>query len=661
MQYWQSYDGFARVAMSMGTNQLVTALSYYVIGYVLISNHAVIASWLVVMLFMVIAAALIRLDMSLTGLEYRVSVVLVISGPCLLAVAAEQWSRHTQVGDEIVDIITPLAYLVHATWLMFLLYISKVSEQQGGALLPTGFRSVMYIDVFGWIRDSEFRRTLDRTQQSQTEPPVRTSTLRYPDAKVPGCGPAVQSVRYDEQGCPVPQRPERLPGALTLSGGDGLKRQDFEPTTFVPREKDNEKGELESASLAQSQVRPGFVPWRIFCAATVLLICLWWFAGVFVLLSSFGIEVFRVSPLLREEGVDAVPTAGSGKDQAAGAEATHREAVFLQHGGMITHGGQLTGARMLEAHWPHSRVQAHGLSCSDLPSGPALVASTRFGLYSAQVDANTSKVAFMELPCESVEGESLGDVAMLCGEGGAASCRALALHRQGQKLSGCVLAGSPEGPVSNLSMLQDMSVSTSIADMWLRKANIAEGQAQEEVAAFALAGPCREDASQCAFVETTAGRIVEIQQPTAPGGGAWFPTRTLRGSSPDDKVPQGGTLTVVGRGHLCQLRPEQGYLDFVRTDDGALVGRYRLPRGVGEGAAICSAGGSIFLLGSGSQPELWKFPVPKGFADGPAAGAAPVNDTASAAGPAQQEQPAKLRAGRFRGQLARGGTLSPPM
>ncbi|CAK0905940.1 unnamed protein product, partial [Prorocentrum cordatum] len=44
--YWQSYDGFARVAMSMGTNQLVTALAYYVIGYVLISNHAVIASWL---------------------------------------------------------------------------------------------------------------------------------------------------------------------------------------------------------------------------------------------------------------------------------------------------------------------------------------------------------------------------------------------------------------------------------------------------------------------------------------------------------------------------------------------------------------------------------------------------------------------------------------
>ncbi|CAE7946099.1 unnamed protein product [Symbiodinium sp. KB8] len=71
MHYWQSYDGFARVAMSMGTNQLILGLSYYVIGYVLISNKAIIACWLVVLLFMVIATALIRLDMSLTGFEFR--------------------------------------------------------------------------------------------------------------------------------------------------------------------------------------------------------------------------------------------------------------------------------------------------------------------------------------------------------------------------------------------------------------------------------------------------------------------------------------------------------------------------------------------------------------------------------------------------------------
>ena len=48
------------------------------------------ACWLVVLLFMVIATALIRLDMSLTGLEFRAAVVLVSAGPALTALAAQQ-------------------------------------------------------------------------------------------------------------------------------------------------------------------------------------------------------------------------------------------------------------------------------------------------------------------------------------------------------------------------------------------------------------------------------------------------------------------------------------------------------------------------------------------------------------------------------------------
>lgn len=37
---WQSYDAYARVAMSMGTNQLLHALTYYVLGYLIIQARA---------------------------------------------------------------------------------------------------------------------------------------------------------------------------------------------------------------------------------------------------------------------------------------------------------------------------------------------------------------------------------------------------------------------------------------------------------------------------------------------------------------------------------------------------------------------------------------------------------------------------------------------
>merc|ERR1719160_2145370 len=99
MQYWQSYDAFSRVSMSIGTNQLVTALSYYILGYVLISNHAIIAAWLAVVLFMAIACALIRLDMSLTATEYRIAVLMVLCGPVCTAFCAREWAM---VGTDVI-------------------------------------------------------------------------------------------------------------------------------------------------------------------------------------------------------------------------------------------------------------------------------------------------------------------------------------------------------------------------------------------------------------------------------------------------------------------------------------------------------------------------------------------------------------------------------
>merc|ERR1740123_1834118 len=134
-------------------------MSYYVISYVLVSHHAVVAAWLVVIVFQVIACALIRLDMSLTAWEFNVSVILIITGPIVNALAAEEWSKHTVRGMFWVNIFTPLAYLAHALWLTFLLHSSNLRVQRGGALLPTGFRSVMFIDVFGWLKEHSKKKS----------------------------------------------------------------------------------------------------------------------------------------------------------------------------------------------------------------------------------------------------------------------------------------------------------------------------------------------------------------------------------------------------------------------------------------------------------------------------------------------------------------------
>lgn len=618
LQYWQSYDGFARVAMSMGTNQLVTALSYYVIGYVLIANHAVVACWLAVMLFMVIAATLIRLDMSLTSLEYRVSVVLVVGGPCLLAVAAEQWSLRTKAGDRIVDVVTPLAYLMHALWLAFLLYISKVSEQAGGALLPTGFRSVMYVDVFGWIGGAASRQT-EPVDAPETGPP-ESAEPRTRDF-VPGCGPGVQSVCYDAEGYPQPVRPELLAECAQSRAREGLERQDLDPTTFVPREKEGGK-KGRRVDRDQSRARPGLVPWRIFCAATTLLICLWWFAGGFVLLMSFGAEVFKVAPMLREH---------HGHQDPEG----EQDAAFIQ-------AAVLPQGKRLATHWPPGHIQPVGLACGEA-SGPAMIASTPFALYSARVAANSSEAVFAELACEGVEGELLQGAQLVCGGAGEPGCGAVVLHRQGRRLSGCSLASEAAASGSKMRWAPTAS---SLADMWLRNADSATGTPQEEVMTFALSDRCERAGSQCrAFVETNAHRVAEVQEPIDSREGAWYPVRTLRSMPPSSGAAPRGALSLLRAGEiLASLRPEKGHVDFLRTRDGSLAGRWTLPPG-SRWSAMCGAGGSIFMMTADPHPELWRFEVPS-FLQAPRVDAAgPLHDGGDVASGAAALRggPARLR------------------
>mmetsp|Transcript_16720 Transcript_16720/g.35488 ORF Transcript_16720/g.35488 Transcript_16720/m.35488 type:complete len:907 (-) Transcript_16720:136-2856(-) len=597
LQYWQSYDGFARVAMSMGTNQLVTALAYYVLGYVLISNHAVVAAWLVVLLFMAILAALIRLDMSLTTFEYRVAVILVISGPVLMAVACEQWTRHTaRLGPWVW--LTPIAFAMHALWLTFLLYISKVSEQQGGAYLPTGFRSVMYIDVFGWIK----RHQAQLQQRRMAGQPAPRAGA---DARVSGSGPAVQAVRY-ERGHPVPTRPESLPGASQSIQAEGVRREDFEPTTFVPRELKSTRGsgrtEASSANTGQNYLRPGFVPWRIFCAATSFLIVLWWIVGFFVLLQASGNDILKVQPLLRE--VEDLPWAEAEEPLESIVAHKHNVSSLLQFRSTLLDG------KPMSTTWPQSRIQPHGLACSD-EAGHMLVSSSRFGLFMTQLSSETSEegVKFSAAPaCDALEGESLRDVTLSCNEAKSpGECRALVLHRQGQRLSACALKESAGGKVS-----EAMPAVMRLSDTWLGSGSATEAQPQEEVTSIALAQGCS-GGGQCAYVETSDRRIVEVKAAIASGEKSgepdWFPTHMVLDHVGGQAALPGGSLHLIAGRYLGVLQPKLQRLEVLDLKNGTLVGSWDMP-GSERWSAMCSMGSSLYFLTEGNAPQLWHFPLP---------------------------------------------------
>eukprot|EP00933_Yihiella_yeosuensis_P034225 TRINITY_DN27737_c0_g4_i1.p1 TRINITY_DN27737_c0_g4~~TRINITY_DN27737_c0_g4_i1.p1 ORF type:complete len:849 (+),score=118.37 TRINITY_DN27737_c0_g4_i1:301-2547(+) len=601
MQYWQAYDGFARVAMSMGTNQLVTALSYYVIANVLISNKAVIAGCLVMLTFMVVATALIRLDMSLTGNEFRTAVFLVFGGPVLSTLAAQQWVLHSHRGYAFANHVYPLVYAFHSAWLTFLLYLCKVRQSRGGAWLPTGFRSVMYIDIFGWIKrerpeDSALAQKqamqADELPRGPLSAPWLPATSTATETKVSGIGPATQCVQF-QGSTPVAARPEHVIGASKGTPAALISKAIFDPTTFVPREMEQTQASevFDRVRRMDPHQRAGLVPWKIFCSATSLLMILWWASGLAMLAQASGMCELRVPPLKpeKEESLESLLQIG---------KAFHSEA--------------LTGGQAILTQWPHGLgSRPHRLACGmDLKGQITLLASSKFALFSASLEKamkgglKSSKKQTMTAsfqyapPCDSLEGEMLQDVSMIC-NGRDGACTATALKERGRRLTSCGLTTSQaiaEGKEEDLTI--------AVSDSFL-------GSHLEEVTSFALSGRCSGSTeSQCAYARTNHGRLVEFRRESNQTNKKlqWIAHRSFGHGF---RSAEGGALHMIGNKYLGVLTEDGTELLALDPEkDGEIIGSWTLPN-EDRWMSMCSASGSLYFLGDTDEgPRLWRFPLP---------------------------------------------------
>lgn len=566
-QYWQSYDAFSRVSMSIGANQLVTALSYYVLGYVLVSNRAIIAAFLSVLLFLGIACALIRLDMSLSVAEYRTSVLLVMTGPICMSISSMLWAQH---GNSMATkVLVPISYAAQSTWLLFILYISKIREQQFGVQLPTGFRSVMFVDVFGWIQDNFVSKSVERLARRHQ------GVLREPE-RINAAGPGIQSVRYAD-GRPVPMRVEQLPGASRAARDPDVSFADFAPNTFVPRER-GDPDEAEAVASVEIE-KAGTRPWKVFCGATSLLALLWLISGVLITLDLLGVNALKVVPLIKDHG---------------------NKTSFLQVGEAIP------------TKWPHQNVHAFGLACN--AASNSIVVSSRFGLYTADI-SNVSIGNLVQFkaapPCNDIEGESLQDVSLVCGsEGGA--CQAAVLHQQGRRLSRCDLATPASTKLQSQPASQTPSVAL-VADEWLSDGD-ASGKAQaESVRSLAFTSQCKAGSMEdCAYVGTSGGRLVKMRESAESAANRkWFPQKLLRQKL---NGTESGATAVIHDRYLGLLQRDGRHVDVLDLENGgSLVDSYRFPNPSKHQAwtSMCAAGDSLFFLSDGPSPQLWRFAVPR--------------------------------------------------
>lgn len=575
MRYWQSYDAFARVSMSVGTNQLVTALCYYVLGYVLVANHAIIASWLAVLLFLAVMAALLRLDLSLEWLQYFIAVALVVSGPILTSICTKEWA---QLGtDEFIKWLMPLAYVTHAVWMLFVLHLTgnnmSTARPDFEVALPAGFRSVLYMDVFGWIKGNSngSQNGVDRAGGIGFSPKTFVPREREEEG-CPGTRVAFQMGLEMDQEVMVKFEEDR--GVGVIVGFSKVSDQD----KVEVRWRDGQD------KFNVSDVRPvegdGLRPWKVFCGATSLFAVLWLITGILVSMELHGMKFLVVTPLTRDE----------------------EAAVVQQHRPQLLQFGQ-----ELSTKWPHKNVHTLGLACSSKSN--TAVALSQFALYTADLALSGGGVEFKAAPlCPDIEGESLNDVSLHCRAQGA-KCEAAVLTQEGQQMVKCNLTSGKDDHILARSGPAKPEVSI-LAEDWLNDAD-PRTSLPEHVLSVTLSQQSTEADQDSAYVGTSGRRIVEMRPSTAATGHKkYFPHRLLQA----EMAGNAGSMHVVNDRYLALLQDDGQHLQVLDLKNGgAVMNRWVIPRPTpGDSwSSMCATGDNLFFLAGGQSPQLWRFPVPE--------------------------------------------------
>lgn len=578
-QYWAGSDAWARVSMSFGSQQFAIGMAYYVIGYVLIANRDFVAAWLAVILFVAISWALLRIDMSLSTTEYFTSLALLLCGPICTLSSATCWVM--DAAPLVIKILMPIGYLSHIGWLFHMLHLCKVTEQKNGVMLPTGYRAVLYIDVFGWIRRGVQGAAAERTSADRVPEPGTND--------LPGAGPAMQSIRY-EGGKPVPMRVEELAGANSPIHPSQISKAAFAPSTFCPPVKGAD-GKLET--LEDDEHQPGSAgsrPWKIFRRLTLAFIFLWFLNTVGVCFELAGLSnVTARSQLVEEAPVH----------------------VLLQSDRSTY---QLQSGRRIPTQWPHENINPIGLACDGVRQ--TIVATSKFGLYLADL-SNGGHIKFERAPdCEAIEGESLQDVSLRCSNGkSAGACEAVVLHDKGRRLASCGLntASEQQGHKSNATE-QHSSIKLLAGEQF--------SAGQERVQSFALASQCSGQTRDCAYVGTSDQRVLEMKRLAEGDGNSSLYPKRLLGTKAQVAAPlAGGAIDVMGTRYLGLLQRDGRRLQVLDLQRrGAIVGLWRLPghperkSWTPEGptwTAMCAAGDHLYMISKGLSPDIWQFPVPQ--------------------------------------------------
>lgn len=665
--YWQTYDAFARVSMSVGINQLMVAMSYFILGYAMLEMKSPFAAVAGVTTFMGSAEVITRVDLTLPLFQQRLVQLLVAVGPLLSTVAAYIWAFHRETQHELAEMIAPLSYISNGISIGIMTVFVHVEEQENGGMIPHAFKGVLYLDVFAGITSKltgakKVAERIGLRDPSQAamgcSEVIEQASVRHAQ----GTKPAASGVAYDKYGNSLPTKAAHSgPAGMfedmrytsgaprswdTVNAIEPPAKEFWDPVTFMPPESrqrtkfdellsedtDGMKKAKSGSSTGllsgldpdnhpiitgHDNEAPGIVPWRIFRNFALTTTIFWMAAGAFEFMRAavpefekFGLsfedeeeEHHHGPPRVEEE----IPEPVTGGKHVRGRERASLAEIAHDLSGSTF---KLGKGQRIQASWPYPGIKPKGLSCD--AQGKHLLVTDGLSAFLAELQIEEAQgkslVDKMRLrkaePTLRSEFQQMPGCAPLLGE----SLQDTALTCKETSSSCEALVLHHQGRrLASCQSVAGGSRAYDVSSAWL--AGTKERLTEKSV--FLMMDPsCQGNMTRgCTSVGTTHGRSARLQ--LGQRGTELVPMDVVEAD--DDKsdgkdMPSG--MRALTERYVGFLKDDGKRIDVMDLDRGGTRVAKVLTGSIGPAAAFCSSADYLFILGRGAQPSLWRVPLP---------------------------------------------------
>lgn len=631
MIFWQGYDAYARICMSIGVDQLLLAATYFILAYYMEEVRVRSAATYGVVILTAMAETLTRLDMSLIWWQARLLQLIVFTGPFMATAAC--YLRLYEERKREAEALVVLAFFSHAIYLIMINSLCRVQAEHNGTFLPVAFRSVLYLDVFGWAkrmteddivhvshRGPELKHfDADLYSQDSEERPVGFIS----HGKHPNLRPATATVAYDDLGRPAPRCPQDVedknvedfrchPHAPdpdhyrnTRSGNHSIF---FQAKSWLPQKDPYSNLDDTALETGHEHEAPLLLPWKIFTFVMNLACYAWLGAAVFHALDVASVwGAIPVALLRSEHPLDLLQVEPPSwiewfKSDLFGFDLDRAEGIMDKE--------------LVRLTWPHPNVEPHGLTCDS--SGRRFVVSDGLSVLEAKLDSITDNVMqnislsanFDEVSVVSLAGQAIQDVSVNCwSEQGhfshqRQSCEVLALYGHGKRLATFML-GNESGQTTK----------AGISDVWLEELRQSAVSQRphgriEKVVSLTTDMSCKVSKASslrgCVLLGTTRGRVVRLGATNSKG--LLSPAMLLRERSAKDTVQwSSSSVRSISERLIGALHPDGQKIQLIDKTFGKTAAELELKV---KTAGFCSGGGFLYFLDAGPSPNMWRLPIP---------------------------------------------------